>query len=462
VSTTDLGPGVLDQLRRGLPGGDVISDPASTEAYRFDQASFCPAGQPAVVVRPTTAEQVCHVMRVATQHCLTVITQGARSGLSGGANAADGSLILSMVRMNRIVEIDPVNQLAVVEPGVVNAALSAAVAERGLFYPPDPSSWEMSTIGGNIATNAGGLCCVKYGVTGDFVRGLEVVTAAGEVLRTGRRTAKGVAGYDLTRLLVGSEGTLGVITQATLALRPRPEAGLTMAAVFDSAVAALDAVARIMAAGLQPSMLEFLDGTSVRAIQDYRDMGLPPGAEALVIAQSDRGARAAEDVAAMGALCGQAGAIEVAEAADAAQSAMLLEARRVVNQALERLGTTLIDDVAVPRSRLGELIDGIGTIAREYGVLIACPGHAGDGNMHPTVIFDRGSPAAAEQAQRAFDAIMQLGLALGGTITGEHGVGLLKRDWLEREIGPVSAGLQRGVKAVFDPLGILNPGKVLP
>lgn len=459
-----MGPdaGVLDQLRQGLPDGAVVSDPASTEAYRFDQASFCPAGKPAVVVRPTTTEQVCHVMQVATDHRLPVITQGARSGLSGGANAADDCLILSMAGMNRIVEIDTPNQIAVVEPGVVNSALSAAVAAHGLFYPPDPSSWEMSTIGGNIATNAGGLCCVKYGVTGDFVRGLEVVTAAGEVLRTGRRTAKGVAGYDLTRLLVGSEGTLGVITQATLALRPRPEPALTMAAVFDSAVAGLDAVARIMAAGLQPSMLEFLDGACVRAIQSYRDMGLPADAGALLIAQSDRGARAAEDVATIGAICHDAGAIEVAEAADADESAMLLEARRAINPALERLGATLIDDVAVPRSRLGELISGVADIAGECGVLIACPGHAGDGNMHPTVIFDRGDPAAVERAQRAFDAIMRLGLALGGTITGEHGVGLLKRDWLEREIGPVSAGLHRAVKAAFDPLGLLNPGKVLP
>jgi glycolate oxidase len=349
----------------------------------------------------------------------------------------------------------------VVEPGVLNAVLSRAVLEQGLFYPPDPSSWELSTIGGNLATNAGGLCCVKYGVTADFVRGLEVVTASGELLRTGRRTAKGVAGYDLTKLIVGSEGTLGVITQATLGLRPAPEAALTMAAAFGSAAAALSAVTRIMAAGLQPSLCEFLDGTTVRAIQDYRDMGLPAGVGALLLTQSDRGPRAGEDVAAMGRICTELGALDVAVASDATESAMLMEARRLVHPAMEKLGSSLIDDVAVPRSRLVELLAGVEAIAEEHDVLVTCSGHVGDGNMHPTVVFDRGDPAAVERAQRAFDSIMRLGLALGGTITGEHGVGLLKRDWLATELGELSTRLHREIKSVFDPAGILNPGKVL-
>ncbi|CAL9332173.1 putative FAD-linked oxidoreductase [Streptomyces sp. enrichment culture] len=452
----------LAELAAGLPGDAVLTDPASTDAYRHDQAGFCPAGTPLAVVRPSTTEQVRHVMRVATAHRVPVVPQGARTGLSGAANAVDGCLVLSLTRMDRILEIDPVDQVAVVEPGVVNAALSRAVAAEGLHYPPDPSSWELSTIGGNIATNAGGLCCVKYGVTADFVRGLEVVTASGELLRTGRRPAKGVAGYDLTRLLVGSEGTLGVVTRATLALRPVPEAALTIAAVFGSAADALTAAARIMAAGLRPSLLEFLDSPTVRAIQDYRDMGLPGGARALLLAQSDRGPRAGEDVAAMGRVCVEAGALEIAEASDAAESAMLMEARRLVNPALEKLGVTLVDDVAVPRARLPVLLEGITGISAEYGVRVCCPGHVGDGNMHPTVVFDRGDPAAAERAGRAFGAIMRLGLSLGGTITGEHGVGVLKRDWLARELGPLGTRLHRDIKAVFDPLGILNPGKVLP
>ncbi len=453
---------VIEALRAGLDEASVLVEPASTEAYRFDMAKFCDAGQPAVVVRPGTTEQVQHVMRVASAHGVAVVPQGARSGLSGGANALDGCIVLSLTRMDRILEIDESEQLAVVEPGVVNQVLSRAVLDKGLFYPPDPSSWDWSTIGGNVATNAGGLCCVKYGVTADFVRALEVVLADGTVLRTGRRTAKGVAGYDLTRLLVGSEGTLGVITQITLALRTTPEAELTLAAVFDSATAALEAVARIMASGIGPSLLEFLDKTALEAINDYRDMGLPEHAQALLLAQSDRGSRAAQDIAAMAATCRELGALDVAEASDAEESAMLLQARRLVGPAMDQRGVTLVDDVAVPRGRLADLLVGVEAIAKEHDVLIACPGHAGDGNMHPTVIFPPGDQAAQRRAVQAFEAIMGLGLDLGGTITGEHGVGVLKRDWLGKELGAVSLRLQRDLKAVFDPQGLLNPTKMLP
>jgi glycolate oxidase len=288
-----------------------------------------------------------------------------------------------------------------------------------------------------------------------------VVLAGGEVLRVGRRTAKGVAGLDLTRLMIGSEGTLGVITRATLALRPAPEPALTMAAVFDKTVDAMTAVARIMASGLRPSMMEYLDKAAIRAVQAYRDMGLPTDAEALLITQSDRGTLAAADVAAMGAICEELGAAEVAVAEDATESAMLTEARRLVNPAVEELGATLIDDVAVPRARLVDLLAGMERIAAANDVLVVCPGHIGDGNMHPTVVFDRGDAAAAARAQVAFEAIMRLALELGGTITGEHGVGLLKRRWLRDELGETSFRLQQQIKEVFDPLGILNPGKVL-
>jgi glycolate oxidase len=451
----------VEELARRLPEGSLVTDPATTDAYRHDSASFCAAGTPLGVVRPASTEQVQTVLRWASAHGVPVVPQGARTGLSGGANAVDGALLLSMVRMNRILEIDEVDQVAVVESGVVNADLSRAVAAVGLFYPPDPSSWEMSTIGGNLATNAGGLCCVKYGVTADFVRGLEVVLAGGEVLRVGRRTAKGVAGLDLTRLMIGSEGTLGVITRATLALRPAPEPALTMAAVFDKTADAMTAVARIMASGLRPSMMEYLDKAAIRAVQAYRDMGLPTDAEALLITQSDRGTLAAADVAAMGAICEELGAAEVAVAEDATESAMLTEARRLVNPAVEELGATLIDDVAVPRARLIDLLAGMERIAAANDVLVVCPGHIGDGNMHPTVVFDRGDAAAAARAQVAFEAIMRLALELGGTITGEHGVGLLKRRWLRDELGETSFRLQQQIKEVFDPLGILNPGKVL-
>lgn len=451
----------LHELEAALPAGTVVVDPATVDNHRRDRADLCPAGSPLALVRPRTTEQVQAVMRWATRHRVPVVPQGARTGLSGGANAVEGCLLLSLAGMDTIVEIDPVDQVAVVEPGVVNAVLSRAALDVGLFYPPDPSSWEESTIGGNLATNAGGLCCVKYGVTVDFVRGLEVVLADGDVVRTGRRTAKGVAGYELTKLLVGSEGTLGVITQATLSLRPAPEEALTMVALFDAVPPALEAAMEIMSSGVRPSLLEFLDGPSIAAIQAYRDMGLSDSAQAMLLMQSDRGPLAADDVAAMGKLCEELGAVEVAVAGDREESEMLLAARRMINPAVEKVGASLVDDVAVPRARLIDLLDGIARIAERHDVLIMCPGHIGDVNMHPHVVFERGDDAAAARAADAFGEIMQLAIELGGTITGEHGVGTLKRPWLEQELGPVGLRLQQRVKAAFDPLGILNPGKVV-
>jgi glycolate oxidase len=453
--------GLVDDLRHRLGERWVLTDPDVLATRAHDSASFCEAGSALALVRPASTEEVREVVLLAREHGVPLVTQGARTGLSGGANAVDGCLLVSTERLDRILELDVADQVAVVQPGVVNAHLSRAVAAHGLCYPPDPSSWEESTIGGNVATNAGGLCCVKYGVTADFVRGLEVVLGTGEVLRTGRRTAKGVAGYDLTRLLVGSEGTLGVITEVTLALRPAPEPALTVAATFLDGRDALRAAAAVMASGLRPSLLEFIDQTTARAIQSYRDMGLPEDVGGLLLAQSDRGPRAAEDVALIARLCTEHGAVEVAEAADAAESDLLLEARRLVNAGLETLGSTLVDDVAVPRPRLPDLLLGVEAIAREKNVVIACPGHVGDGNMHPTVVVERDDPDAVRRAEEAFDAVMELGLRLGGTTTGEHGIGSLKRHWLEREIGPVGARLHREIRQVFDPAGILNPGKVL-
>jgi glycolate oxidase len=452
---------IVRDLRRRLGERAVVTDRDVLETRRHDAASFCEAGSPVALVRPGSTEEVRQVVLAAREHRVPLVTQGARTGLSGGANAVDGCLLVSTEKMDRILELDVADQVAVVQPGVVNARLSRAVAAEGLFYPPDPSSWEESTIGGNVATNAGGLCCVKYGVTGDFVRGLEVVLGTGEVLRTGRRTVKGVAGYDLTRLVVGSEGTLGVVTEVTLGLRPAPEPALTAAATFLDAHDALRAAAAVMAAGMRPSLLEFIDGLTARAIQSYRDMGLPEDVGGLLLAQSDRGERAAEDVRRIAAICTEHGAVEVAEAGDAEEADLLLEARRLVNAGLEMLGSKLVDDVAVPRPRLPDLLRGIEEISRDKRVVIACPGHVGDGNMHPTVVIDRDDPGGVRRALEAFEAVMELGLRLGGTTTGEHGVGTLKRHWLEREIGPTGAALHRQIRAVFDPDGLLNPGKVL-
>ncbi|MER5719723.1 FAD-linked oxidase C-terminal domain-containing protein [Streptomyces sp. NPDC002132] len=451
---------LLDRLLDGLPAEAVLADPDVMASYAHDMASFCPAGAPAVVVLPRTVEQVQHVLRTATELRVPVVPQGARTGLSGAANASDGCVVLSLVRMDRILEIDPVDRIAVVEPGVVNAVLSRAVGEHGLYYPPDPSSWETCTIGGNIGTASGGLCCVKYGVTAEYVIGLDVVLADGRLMTTGRRTAKGVAGYDLTRLFVGSEGSLGVVVRAVLALKPRPPRQLVLAAEFPSGAAACDAVCRIMAGGHLPSLLELMDRTTVQAVNELTRMGLPQTTEALLLAAFDTPDPAA-DLAALGALCEAAGATSVVPAEDAAESELLLQARRSALVALEAVkGTTMIDDVCVPRSRLGEMIDGVERIAEKYALTIGVVAHAGDGNTHPTVCFDAQDPDECRRARESFDEIMALGLELGGTITGEHGVGVLKKEWLAREIGPVGLEMQRAVKQVFDPLGILNPGKL--
>ncbi|MGW1762991.1 FAD-binding oxidoreductase [Streptomyces sp. NPDC002073] len=445
----------------GLPPAAVLTDPDVTASYRTDMAGFCAAGTPAAVVLPRTTAQVQHVLRTATALRVPVVPQGARTGLSGGANASDGCIVLSLVAMDRILEISPVDRIAVVEPGVVNAVLSRAVAEHGLYYPPDPSSWEQCTIGGNIGTASGGLCCVKYGVTAEYVLGLDVVLADGRLLRTGRRTAKGVAGYDLTRLFVGSEGSLGVVVRAVLALRPKPPRQLALAAEFPSAAAACEAVCAVMAAGHTPSLLELMDRTTVRAVNRLGKMGLPETTEALLLAAFDT-PDAAADLAAVGALCTAAGATQVVPAEDEAESELLLQARRMSLTALETLKpATMIDDVCVPRTRLADMLDGTTAIARRHRLTIGVCAHAGDGNTHPVVCFDPADEDETRRARESFDEIMALGLALGGTITGEHGVGLLKKDWLARELGPVGVEMHHAVKQAFDPLGLLNPGKVV-
>jgi glycolate oxidase len=452
---------VVEALLAGLPADLVVTDPDRLESYRYDRAMFCPAGVPTAVLLVRETAQVQAALRVASAFGVPVVPQGARSGLSGAANAIDGCIVISTEQMNRVLEVDVANRLVVTQPGVFNADLSRAVADHGLFYPPDPSSWEFCSIGGNLATNSGGLCCVKYGVTADYVLGLEVVLASGEVLRTGRRTVKGVAGYDLNRLFVGSEGTLGVITEATLALRPAAQRPHTMAALFSSTGAAAQAVAAIIAAGHVPSLLELMDRASVRAAASYLHTELPADCAALLLAQSDTGGTSGQaEVAAMAKLSAASGAIDVLQADDPAEAELLLAARRCVLLAFEAMGTTMIDDVCVPRTRLAELMTGVERIAAECGLVIGLLGHAGDGNMHPTVVFDGSDPEQARLAELSFGAVMQLGLDLGGTITGEHGVGMLKREWLAKEIGPLALELHRALKRAVDPAGILNPGKV--
>ncbi|MGY4773409.1 FAD-binding oxidoreductase [Kribbella sp. CWNU-51] len=453
---------VVEQLRQALPPEALVTDPDRMESYRYDRAMFCPAGMPLAVVLARETAHVQAAVKIAAEAGVPVVPQGARSGLSGAANALDACIVISLEKMDKVLAIEPVDRYVVTQPGVYNAVLSRAVAEHGLFYPPDPSSWEFCSIGGNLSTNSGGLCCVKYGVTTDYVLGLEVVLADGRVLRTGRKTVKGVAGYDLAKLIVGSEGTLGIITEATLALRPQAAKPRTMAALFGSGVVAGEAILEIIRSGVSLSLLEIMDRTTIRAVNKYKRMDLPDDAAAMLIAQSDAGGEAgAADVAAVAKLCRDHGALECIEAEDDAEGELLLEGRRAALTALEQLGTTMIDDVAVPRSRLADFIGRIEQLSAELDITIGVLGHAGDGNMHPTVVFDQTDPDQAARAQQAFDRVMEIGLELGGTITGEHGVGVLKRTWLVEEIGPVAIDVHRAIKAALDPKNILNPGKVV-
>jgi glycolate oxidase len=445
----------IEELRAELPDGRLLTDADVVEAYRRDEARFVEPGRPLGVVLATTASDVQTTLRWATRHRVPVVARGAGTGLSGGSAAIEGGVVLSLIKMNAIVEVNVDDQLAVVEPGVINADLQRAAAEHGLMYAPDPASFEISTIGGNIATNAGGLRCVKYGVTREAVLGLEVVLADGRRLSTGHRTVKGVAGYDLTALFVGSEGTLGIVTRATVKLRPKPTTDpVTIVGVFATLPAAGDAVNDVMRAGLQPSLLELMDNATIRAVDDWKHIGLDRSAAAMLIAQVDV-EHPREPALAIEKAFAAAGATYTAVSTDATEAAELLGVRRMTHWAIERLGLILTEDVAVPRSKLAQMLARIEEIGREFDVVIATVGHAGDGNLHPCIVVD------SDRAQPAADAVYQAALALGGTITGEHGVGSLKRDWLPAELGEVGMDVHRALKATFDPLGILNPGKAI-
>ncbi len=439
--------------------GGAVADPDVLESYRRDQAApgLLEAGTPAALVRPGGTAEVQEAVRAAAAHGAPIVPRGAGSGLSGGANAIDGCLVLSTERMNRIVEIDPASLTATVEPGVLNEQLRLAAREHGLMYAPDPASHEFCTIGGNVATNAGGLCCVKYGVTRDSLLGLEAVLADGSAVRLGRRTRKGVVGYDLAGLFCGSEGTLGIVTAATVRLLPLPGTASTLAASFPSIVAAGEAVGRIVAER-QPSLLELLDRATINAVEDFRPMELDREAGALLFARSDS-AGGYDDVEWMAGRCEELGATLVVVSDEEAEGRMLMAARRLAYPALERLGTTLLDDVVVPIGAIPALVEGIERIAADHALLIATFGHAGDGNMHPTLVYDHQDPGQTASARAAFAAIVELALGLGGSASGEHGVGTLKRDFLRAELGERVLDLNRAIKDTLDPDGRMNPGK---
>ncbi|MHA6799257.1 FAD-binding oxidoreductase [Bounagaea algeriensis] len=454
--------GLLTALEEKLDAAALLTDPDSTARYAHDDAEWAPHGTPAAVVRPTTTEEVAEVVRVAIGTGAPVVPRGAGTGLSGGANALDGCVMLSFERMNAIREINPREQLAVVQPGVVNDEFRAACREHGVWYPPDPASSPWSTIGGNTATNAGGVCCVKYGVTRDYVLEVQVVTGTGEVVRLGRRTAKGVAGYDLCGLLVGSEGTLGVITEITVKLLPGQRAAeRTVVGYFDSLVDAGHAVAEVAAAGIVPSALELLDRHCLRAVDEWKNMGLSDEAEVLLLGRTDSpGAAGDSETQALLDCFDKGGATWTTRSTDEQESEMLFSARRLAYPALERLGPVLTEDVCVPRAAVPEMLERIQSSARRHETTIANIAHAGDGNLHPLIITPPDDEPARQRAQRAFDEIVADALALGGTVTGEHGVGLLKLKGVHSELSAPVVNMHDAVKNALDPHGVLNPGKV--
>ncbi|MGW7534036.1 FAD-binding oxidoreductase [Amycolatopsis sp. NPDC054798] len=450
---------LIDDLHTVLPDDRIVRDPDVLRSFAHDEAEWAPYGEPAVLVRPRTADEVQATVRQCIKHGTPVVPRGAGTGLSGGANALSGCVVLATDRMTKIKEIDPVERLAVVEPGVVNDDLREACAKHGLWYPPDPASSPWSTIGGNVATNAGGVCCVKYGVTRDYVLGLQVVTGTGELVRLGRRTAKGVAGYDLAGLMVGSEGTLGVITEITVRLRAKRAPEATVAGYFDSTVAAGEAAAAIRAAGIVPSALELVDRHCLAAVDAWKNMGLSADANVVLLGRSD--VPGGHEAAAMVECFEKAGATWAAQSTDEAEADALFAARRLAYPALERLGPVLTEDVCVPTHLVPEMLARIDAAAQRHDTQIANIAHIGDGNLHPLLITPSGDDDAQRRAQAAFDDIVADALELGGTVTGEHGVGLLKRPGLARELGPAVLDLHHAVKNALDPHGILNPGKVV-
>lgn len=454
-------PTVVDALLASLPGERVLVGPDLTATYAHDEAEWAPHAMPSAVVRATCVEEVQAVVRACIEHRAAAVARGAGTGLSGGANAVAGCVVLSLEAMTEIKRIDRLERYAVVQPGVVNDDLRAACAPYGLWYPPDPASSPWSTIGGNVATNAGGLCCVKYGVTGDYVMGMQMVTGTGDIVRLGRTTAKGVAGYDLASLMVGSEGTLGIITEVTVKLRPLQGAQRTIAGYFDSLADAGRAVSAVAEAALTPSALELVDRQCLLAVDAWKNMGLSVEANVVLLGRIDTPDPAGEQEAhTMRGCFDAAGATWSAVSTDQEEAEALFAARRLAYPAMERLGPVLTEDVCVPKRHVAEMLSRIEQIGQRHGTTIANVAHAGDGNLHPLLITPHGDDDARRSAQAAFAEIIDAALDLGGTVTGEHGVGLLKMDGLAKELDPAVLAMHRSVKAALDPHGILNPGKI--
>lgn len=455
---------LIDALVKALGKEAVLYTPEDLAVYSYD-GTFA-EGKPDVIVLPGTTEQVSQVVSLAAETRLPVVPRGMGSGLAAGSiPIPNGGIVTCLTRMNRIFEIDTQNATVWAEAGVVTADLQAEVEKHGLFYPPDPSSIRHSTIGGNIACNAGGPRCLKYGVTGDYVLGLTVVLADGRILKTGGKPIKDVTGYDLKRLFTGSEGTLGLITETLLRLISRPGYARTSLAEFVSLVDASRAVNALLAAGIMPATLELMDQTAVTCIEEAMHLGLPTDVEALLLIETDGSDQQTvqREIETCSKICQDSGARSVKTAQTEAERSSLWKARRSMSPALARKAPNKLgEDITVPRSAIPEVVQRLRAISAKYGLPIVIFGHAGDGNLHPNILFDMRQPEQRAKAEQMVGEIFEASLALGGTLSGEHGVGVLKLPYLEKALGPVSLDIQRQIKRALDPMNIMNPGKIFP
>jgi glycolate oxidase len=455
-----ISQGLIQEFQQILGREQVMVGEADRLTYAYDAAVLEPV-LPALVVRPRSREALGRVVRLCNGHGLPLTVRGAGTNLSGGTIPHPGGVVVLTNALNQIMEINEPDLYAVVQPGVVTARLAAAVEAKGLFYPPDPGSMAVSTLGGNVAENAGGLRGLKYGVTLDYVMGLEFFAASGDLVKTGSRTVKCVTGYNLTGLLVGSEGTLGVISEIILKLIPLPQARRAMLATFDQVGQASETVAAIIAHRIVPATLEFLDNFTIRTVEDYSHVGLPVDAAALLLIEVDgHPAVVAEEAEKVEALCRKLGATQVHTARDAAERDRVWSARRAALSALAKLKPTVVlEDATVPRSQVPAMIRAIEEIGRKFKLPIGTFGHAGDGNLHPTILTDRRNQEEWRRVEAAVAAIFEAALALGGTLSGEHGIGKAKSRFLEKEVGPGTIYYSKRIKAALDPKNILNPGQ---
>ncbi|GAB7386886.1 glycolate oxidase subunit GlcD [Bacillaceae bacterium] len=440
----------------------VFTEESDLASYSYD-ASFG-AYMPDIVVQPLSAQEVAQIVKLANRERIPVYPRGHATCLSGGPLPVKGGIVLDMSKMNQKLIIDPENLIAIVSPGVLTSAIHEAAEKHGLMYPPDPSSSHVSTIGGNLAENSGGPRGLKYGVTKDYVIGLEVVTPEGEIIRTGGRTVKNVTGYDLTKLIVGSEGTLGVITEAILRLLPKPPASETLMAIFDDLVASGKAISKVLSSGILPSKMELMDQASIVAVENYQPCNLPVDAEAILLVEVDGHPNAVkEEIRQVAAFCREVGAREIRYAETPAERAELWKARKLVSPAIAKIKPTKIsEDATVPRSQIPAMFERLKEIREKYGVHLVVFGHAGDGNLHPNIVADKRDKDEMRRVEQAVEEIFRAAIELGGTLSGEHGIGTMKAPFMEMELGPVGLEMMKRIKRAWDPNNIMNPGKIFP